>query len=182
MSTACSRAAGPRRIGLQTLRLLRQTSCALPPASIAASAPVAPDAQKRLRLAQESWDAALQAHLSAPPAPGYADRLLQLANAAEDQGSAFRFADREGLSWRPLPNAAESLYPPPELSPDFNRTGPPELWARFDKDVRALGLAFEGDSSVRIAQAFDELSDCLRELAYANRELEGIARRAGRAS
>lgn len=127
------------------------------------------DAQGRLRLAQESWDAALQAHLSAPPAPGYADRLLQLSYAAEEQSSAFRFADREGLAWRPLPNASASLEPPPELRADFNRTGPPQLWARFDETIRELGLALEGDSSVRIAQVFDRLSDCLRDLADANR-------------
>ena len=105
------------------------------------------DAIARLDSAQMSWTAALEAHWSAPPAPGYDERLLQLANAAEEQASAFRFADREGLAWRPLPNAAASLQPPPELRPDFNRTGPPELWGRFDESVRELGLALEGVSS-----------------------------------
>lgn len=141
----------------------------------------AEDALERLSVAQQSWDAALEAHLSAPPAPGYGDRLLALAHAAEEQSSAFRFADREGLAWRPLPNAAASLEPPPELRPDFNRSGPPELWARFDETVNELGLALEGVSSVRIAQVFEKLSDVLRELAYANQEREtGIRRqRAG---
>jgi hypothetical protein len=132
----------------------------------------AEDAFVRLRSAQTSWDEALDAHLSAPPAPGYADRLLQLAHAAEEQGSAFRFADREGLAWRPLPSASASLQPPPELRPDFNRTGPRELWVLFDQTVGELGLALEGLSSVRIAQVFDKLSDCLRDLALANRERE----------
>jgi hypothetical protein len=132
----------------------------------------ATDALARLRSAQTSWDQALTAHLSAPPAPGYAERLLQLAHAAEEQASAFRFADREGLAWRPLPNASASLQPPPELRPDFNRTGPPELWARFDEIVAGLGVALEGVSSVRIAQVFDKLSDCLTELAHVNRELD----------
>jgi hypothetical protein len=135
------------------------------------------DALEQLSLAQQSWDAALEAHLAAPPAPGYGDRLLALAHAAEEQSSAFRLADREGLAWRPLPNAADSLEPPPELRADFNRTGPPELWARFDATVRELGLALEGVSSVRIAQAFEKISDCLRELAYANQELETGLRR-----
>lgn len=134
-------------------------------------------ALKRLSLAQQSWDSALEAHLAVSPAPGYGDRLMALAHAAEEQSSAFRFADRAGLAWRPLPNAAASLEPPPELRPDFNRTGPPELWARFDETLRELGLALEGVSSVRIAQAFEKLSDCLRELAYANHERETGLRR-----
>jgi hypothetical protein len=105
---------------------------------------------------------------------------MQLANAAEEQSSAFRFADREGLAWRPLPNASTSLQPPPELRPDFNRTGPPDLWSRFDETVRELGLALEGVSSVRIAQVFERLSECLRELSYANRPADSIRqRRAG---
>jgi hypothetical protein len=134
----------------------------------------------RLDSAQKSWTDALEAHWSAPPAPGYDERLLQLANAAEEQASAFRFADREGLAWRPLPNASTSLQPPPELRPDFNRTGPPELWARFDQEVHELGLALEGVSSVRIAQVFDRLSESLRELSSANRPDESLRqRRAG---
>ena len=78
-----------------------------------------------LDFAQQSWTAALQAHWSAPPAPGFAERLMRLANAAEEQSSAFRFADREGLAWTPLANASNGLQPPPELRPDFNRPGPP---------------------------------------------------------
>lgn len=138
------------------------------------------DAIARLDSAQMSWTTALEAHWSAPPAPGYDERLLQLANAAEEQASAFRYADREGLAWRPLPNAAASLQPPPELRPDFNRTGPPELWSRFDQTVGELGRALEDVSSVRIAQVFDRLSECLRELSYANRPEESLRqRRAG---
>ena len=69
---------------------------------------------------------------------------------------------------------------PPELRPDFNRTGPPEVWAQFDEAVHELGLALEGVSSVRIAQVFDKLSEFLRELSSANRPEESVRqRRAG---
>ena len=140
----------------------------------------ADDALARLDSAQASWTVALDAHWSASPSPGYDERLIQLSNAAEEQASAFRFADREGLAWRPLPNASSSLQPPPELRPDFNRTGPPELWSQFDQAVSELGTALEGVSSVRIAQAFDKLSESLRELSYANRPDESLRqRRAG---
>jgi hypothetical protein len=71
----------------------------------------ADDALARLDSAQKSWTIALESHWSAPPAPGYAERLLQLANAAEEQASAFRFADREGLPGDRCP------MPPPA----FNR-------------------------------------------------------------
>jgi excisionase family DNA binding protein len=135
------------------------------------------DAIARLDLAQQRWTTALQAHWSAPPAPGFAERLMQLANAAEQQSSAFRLADREGLTWRRLPGASASLRPPPELGPDFNRPGPAELWDRFDDTVRDLGVALEGISSVRIAQVFERLSESLRELSYANRPQESKRRR-----
>src|SRR6201994_1435957 len=138
------------------------------------------DALARLDSAQRSWTDALDAHWSAPPAPGYDERLLPLANAAEAQSRAFGSADREGLPWRRLPIASSSLQPPPELRPDFNRTGPPGLWAQFDEAVRELGVALEGVSSVRIAQVFDKLSEALRELSYANRPEEALPqRRAG---
>jgi hypothetical protein len=137
------------------------------------------DTRARLDSAQRSWTDALDAHWSAPR-PRLRRTSSAARNAAEEQSSAFRFADREGLAWRPLPNASSRLQPPPELRPDFNRTGPPELWAQFDEAVRELGLALEGVSSVRIAQVFDKLSESLRELSSANRPEESLRqRRAG---
>jgi hypothetical protein len=129
----------------------------------------AEDAFARLDFAQQSWTAALEAHWSADPAPGFAERLMRLADAADEQSGAFRFADREGLTWRPVANASAGLQPPPELRPDFNRPGPPELWQRFDQTVHEFGLALESVSCVRVAQTLDRLSECLRELSYANR-------------
>jgi hypothetical protein len=134
----------------------------------------AEDALARLDFAQQSWTAALQAHWSALPTPGFAERLLRLANAAEEQSSAFRFADREGLAWMPLINASTGMQPPPELRPEFNRPGPPELWQRFDQTVHDFGLALESVSSVRVAQALDRLSECLRELSDANRPEDSL--------
>lgn len=130
------------------------------------------DAVARLRSASDAWAAALEAHWSAPPAPGFADRLGQLANAAAEQARAFRFAEREGLPWRSLPNASESLEPAPELRPSFNRTGPPGLWDRFDEDLRALGIALEGVSAIQIAHVFEQLGDSLHALADANKAQE----------
>ena len=126
-----------------------------------------------LDFAQQSWTAALQAHWSAPSAPGFAERLMRLANAAEEQSSAFRFADREGLAWTPLANASNGLQPP-ELRPDFNRPGPAELWQRFDQTVHDFGLALESVSSIRVAQTLDRLSECLRELSNANRPQDSL--------
>lgn len=99
---------------------------------------------------------------------------MRLANAAEEQSSAFRFADREGLAWTPLANASNALQPPPELRPDFNRPGPPELWQRFDQTVHDFGLALESVSSIRVAQTLDRLSECLRELSNANRPQDSL--------
>jgi hypothetical protein len=127
---------------------------------------------QRLELAQQSWDEALARHWAAPPAPGYAQRLRALARAAEEQASAFRAADREGLPWRPILGAARAISPPPELSPHFNRPGPRELWSRFDSQLLQLGEALESPSPIRIAHAFQELSETLEQLAAANLQAE----------
>jgi hypothetical protein len=82
-----------------------------------------------------------------------------------------------------LATAAQRVHEPaastraaPGLQPDRAA----ELWAQFDEEVRDLGAALEGVSSVRIAPVFDTLSESLRELSYANRPEESLRqRRAG---
>ena len=132
---------------------------------------------ERAEEAAERWRAALRAHQFAAPDEGFGERLAQLANAAEEQESAFRAADREGLSARPVPGARDAIQAPPELRPDSGRRGPVELWERFDRGVAALGEALEGTSSIRVAHAYGELSKVLRLLADEEERYQVEARR-----
>ena len=134
-------------------------------------------AVERAEEAAQRWRAALRAHQFAAPDDAFGERLAQLANAAEEQESAFRAADREGLSARPVPGARAAIQPPPELRPDSGRRGPVELWERFDRGVAALGDALEGTSSIRVSHAYGELSKVLRLLADEEEQYQVEARR-----
>jgi hypothetical protein len=138
------------------------------------------EARHALELAERRWEAALQRHWMAPPDPGFADRLRELADATEQQAAAFQIADRAGLTWRPLPGARE-LKPPFELRPGTNRLLPEERWAPFDSAFERLGVALEGVSVTAIARAWGEISAAARALAtdVAEREVQNArARRA----
>ena len=121
----------------------------------------------RLRLAEADWTDALDAHLYAEPNPGFAQRLREMAEAAEKQQAAFEYAAGERLAWDPLPHEPEGRPAPHELSPDSGRVGPPELWERFDRAFLGWDRSLEGTSIAEIARWFGELAAAARELADA---------------
>src|SRR5438067_633453 len=82
------------------------------------------------------WAEAMRGHKYAPPDAGFPDRLRKLAYAAHTGARAARVADAQGLKWVAQPGALDS-EPPYELRPDTGRTGPSELWERFDAAVAA---------------------------------------------
>ena len=117
-------------------------------------------AVEQLRLADQRWAAALRAH------EGFAVRLRELADAAEQEGGAFRLLHLAGAGWQPR-RGASSLRLSRELEADGGRAGPPELWEQFDHAARALGEALEGVSLPAIARAFERVADIAREIAVA---------------
>src|SRR5450755_1023822 len=119
---------------------------------------------EQLRTADGRWEAALQASADALPNDGFGARVRDIADASEQEAAAFRFADSLGLGWRSRQNA-KAMQLSYELRRGGNRPGPPELWARFDAAVEALGTALEGVALGAIARAFAELSQVARELA-----------------
>ena len=122
-------------------------------------------AVEQVQLADERWSEALEASAEAPPDLGFADRVRAIANAAEQEAAALRYADLVGLAKRPYPGA-RNMSLSHELRPGArSRRGPPELWERFDRAVTELGAAFEGVALSAVARAFAELSDVARELA-----------------
>ena len=115
---------------------------------------------EQLRLADRRWAAALRAH------EGFAVRLGELADAAEQQGGAFRLLHLAGAGWQPRKGASQ-LRLSRELEADSDRAGPPELWEQFDHAAQALGQALEGLSLTAIARAFERVADLAREIADA---------------
>jgi len=110
------------------------------------------------------WAEAMRAHIMAPPDPGFADRLQGLAEAARVRARAARVADAAGLKWVAQPGALQS-QPPYELRPGTGRTGPEELWARFDAGVAEYNRAIAATSARAVADAAEELADAAEAIA-----------------
>ena len=111
-----------------------------------------------MRQADGRWAAALRGLDS------YPQRLRALADAAEEQSRALTLADLANVKWKPRPGARKLRFPY-EVQPAGNRPGPPATWGRFDRAVKQLGLALEGDSIKPIAEAFAQISRLAGELA-----------------
>jgi hypothetical protein len=121
---------------------------------------------RAVRRASDGWAEAMRAHVLAPPDPGFARRLRNLADAAATEQVAWEHAHAAGLLWRPVPGA-ENAEPPYELRPGTGRRGPPPLWERFDAAVATLNRAITGSSAAEVADAFGEFSDAAAALADA---------------
>lgn len=109
------------------------------------------------------WAEAMRAHIMAPPDPGFAGRLKGLAQAAQIRARAARVAEAAGLRWVAQPRALAS-QPPYELRAGTGRTGPTELWERFDSCVGDYNRAIAGISAVVVADAADALAAAADEL------------------
>ena len=136
---------------------------------------------RAVRYAGEEWAGAMRAHKLAPPDPGFASRIRQLAEAAAREQTAWEQAHAAGLMWRPVPGA-ESAQPPYELRPGTGRRGPDDLWGRFDRAVAALNRAITGSDAAAVADAFGELSDTAATLVDAVEAEDTARQRDDRAS
>ena len=130
----------------------------------------------QVRLADQRWNAALEASEFAPPDPTFACRIRVVADASEQEAAALRLADSSGVGWNPVPDARRMRLSY-ELRPGGNRPGPAELWVQFDAAVERLGVAMEGVAVSAVARSFAELSDVARAIAD---ELDrSVTRKAG---
>lgn len=134
---------------------------------------------RAVRRASDGWAEAMRAHKLAPPDPGFAQRLRNLADAAATEQVAWEHAHAAGLLWRPVPGA-EDAAPPYELRPGTGRRGPRKLWERFDGAVNALNQAITGSNAAVVADAFGECAEVAGELAEAVRREDDAAGRATR--
>jgi hypothetical protein len=129
---------------------------------------------RAVRRASDGWAEAMRAHKLAPPDPGFAQRLRDLADAASNEQTAWEHAHAAGLLWRPVPGA-ENAAPPYELRPGTGRRGPAPLWERFDVAVSTLNHAITGSSAAEVADAFGDFSQAVGALADAVAREDGMA-------
>lgn len=115
------------------------------------------------------WADAMRAHIMAPPDPGFPARLRGLAEAARIRARAARVAEAAGLKWVAQPRAVQS-QPPYELRPGTGRTGPTELWDRFDDCVAEYNRSIAGTSAGAVADAADALGDAAEAIAVAHEQ------------
>lgn len=127
------------------------------------------------------WAQAVRAHILAPPDAGFAQRLHGLAEAARTRARAARVADAADLKWVAQPRALQS-QPPYELRPNTGRTGPAELWERFDQAVAGYNEAIAATSAAAVADAADALADVADQIAGAHERAAGESGAAGGSS
>ena len=142
-------------------------------------------AREEYRRASARWRQALLASAEAPPDAGFPARVREIGTAANQQSAAFDLLARERLGWRPRPGAQAMELSYELRSGGPSRPGRAELWERFDREVRALGDAYEGISLAEIARAFGavarvahEIADELQAASYGRLPAAGPARAA----
>ena len=84
---------------------------------------------EQLRKADERWGAAVRG------LKPYAERLRELADAAEHQSRALLLSDLTNVKWNPRPGA-RNIRLAHEVEEQGGRPGPPALWAKFDRAVK----------------------------------------------
>jgi hypothetical protein len=115
---------------------------------------------EQLRKADERWGAAVRG------LKPYAERLRELAAAAEHESRALLLSDLANVKWNPRPGA-RNIRLAYEVEEESGRPGPKPLWAKFDRAVKELGIALEGESIRVIADAFSQLSAITAKLGDA---------------
>ena len=121
-------------------------------------------ALRQLAIADQQWEAALDASDFAPPDDGFAERIRDIARAAKREADALAALDGPGVNWNPASGSADMTLSW-ETRPGGNRPGPRELWDEFDQRVRALGTAMEGSTMIDVSRGFAELADIAARLA-----------------
>lgn len=126
-----------------------------------------------LQEADMVWEAAQFASANPPPAPGFGERVRDLARACEQQAKALEAAAHlSGFVWNPEADARDMVLSY-ELRPGANRPGPAGLWREFDAAVRRLGRAMEGSFMSVVASAYAELAVVMDQIADALEQAAG---------
>ena len=109
-------------------------------------------ANEQLRRADERWAAAVRGLRP------YAERLRELADAAEHESRALLLSDLANVKWNPRPGA-RNIRLAYEVEGESGRPGPRELWVKFDRAVKQLGIARMLSPSSAIPSCFTARSN-----------------------
>ena len=112
------------------------------------------------RAAAARWRSALRAF------DPYAERLRELAEAANGQARVIRYAELGNVFWTPVEDARE-IKLAEGLEPAGGREGPPPLWREFDERLAELRMAMEGSDGRAVADGFEWLRDAAVAIADA---------------
>jgi hypothetical protein len=129
-------------------------------------------ALKQLSEADEDLAAARAASENAPPDPGFAHRVRELAHGFMSHSTALaRAATMDGISWKPVPRPQRQQPLSHELRPGGNRPGPPHLWEAFDRAVDEVAVARAGSDMRTLAVQTNALAMRLHDIADALGEM-----------
>lgn len=116
------------------------------------------------QIAGDSFEAAWAASASAPPSPGYLDRVRRLADACEHLASTMTNASKvAGVQWLGRSGFRADSFPY-ELRPGGNRPGSDELWQDFDAALERLAMAASGTEVAAVAHAFHEVGEAMLDV------------------
>ena len=117
------------------------------------------------QIAGDAFEAAWAASASAPPSPGYLNRVRRFADSCEHLAATMTNASKlAGVQWLGRSGFHTDSFPY-ELRPGGNRPGPDELWRHFDAALERLGIAASGTEVATVAHAFRELGEAMLDVA-----------------
>jgi len=117
------------------------------------------------QIAGDSFEAAWAASASAPPSPGYLDRVRRFADACEHLASTMTNASKVAGVQRLGRSGFRADSFPYELRPGGNRPGSDELWQDFDAALQRLAMAASGTEVAAVAHAFHEVGEAMLNVA-----------------
>ena len=117
------------------------------------------------QIAGDSFEAAWAASASAPPSPGYVDRVRRFADACEHLASTMTNASKVAcVHWLGRSGFRADSFPY-ELRPGGNRPGSDGLWQDFDAALERLAIAASGTEVAAVAHGFRELGETMLGVA-----------------
>jgi excisionase family DNA binding protein len=123
------------------------------------------EAIKAMQEAEAVFETAVESSDTAPPDPGFPQRIRAVAEASLQRADALsRASSIPGFRWTPVSDP-DPVIRSHELRPGGNRPGPPHKWQSYDMAVERLSIAVQGNVISLVAEEFREIGWVLNEIA-----------------